>query len=66
MKLATNDNEIKTNSRAYSDNNFCAIVMGILTMWSIAVCLLFQRCNLYIIIIKSLVAIKSVSKTFAN
>ena len=46
MKLATNATENKTNSRAYSYNKFCTIVMGILTMPSIAVCLLFQRRNL--------------------
>ena len=38
--------------------------MGILTMPSIAVCLMFQRHNLYTIKLKSLAAIKSVTKTF--
>ena len=38
--------------------------MGILTMSSIAVCFMFQRHNLYTIKLKSLAAIKSVTKTF--
>ena len=49
IKLATNTNENKINNRAYNDNSFCAIVMGVLTMSSIALCLMFQRRNLYII-----------------
>ena len=49
IKLATNANENKINNREYNENNFCALVMGILTMSSIAVCLMFQRRNLYII-----------------
>ena len=49
IKFATNANENKINNRAYNENNFCALVMGILRMSSIAVCLMFQRRNLYII-----------------
>ena len=37
-----------------------------LTMSRIAVCLMFQRHNLYTIKLKSLAAIKSVTKTFRN
>ena len=63
IKLATNANENKINNRAYNDNNFCAIVMGTLTMSSIAVCLMFQRLYLYIIKVKSFATIDSVTKT---
>ena len=49
IELATNANENKINNRAYNENNFCALVIGILTMSGIAVCLMFQRRNLYII-----------------
>ena len=38
--------------------------MGILTMSSIAMCLMFQRRNLYIMKVKSLAEIKSVTKPF--
>ena len=47
-------------------NEKCSIVMGVLTMLSIAVCLMFQRHNLYTVKLKSLAAIKSVPKTFPN
>ena len=40
-----NVNKIDINDRAYGDNNSCAIVMGILTKSSIAVCLMIQRRN---------------------
>ena len=45
----TNANENQMNNRANNSNNFCAIVKGILIMSSIAMCLMFQRGNLYII-----------------
>ena len=58
----------KTNNKKYKQifKIICSIVMGILTMSSIAVCLMFQRHNLYTIKLKSLAAIKSVTKTFPN
>ena len=64
IKVATNANENKINNRTYNGDTFCTMFMGILIMSSIAVCLMFQRRNLYIIKVKSLAAIKPVTKTF--
>ena len=67
-EIKNSPNPNKANRKTYKKiyKIICSIVMGILTMSSIAVCLMFQRHNLYAIKIKSLAAIKSVTKTFPN
>ena len=67
-EIKNSPNPNKANRKTYKKiyKIICSIVMGILTMSSIAVCLMFQRHNLYTIKLKSLAAIKSVTKTFPN
>ena len=66
IKISPNPN--KTNKKTYKNicKKICTIVMGILTMSSIAVRLIFQRYKFYTIKLKSLAAIKFVTKTFSN
>ena len=67
-EIKNSPNPNKANRKTYKKiyKIICSIVMGILTMSSIAVYLMFQKHNLYTIKLTSLVAMKSVAKIFPN
>ena len=66
IKISPNPNKTINKTSKKISKIICSIIMGILTMSSIAVCLMLQRHNLYAMKLKSLAAIKSVTKTFPN
>ena len=67
-EIKNSPNSNKINKRIYKKvcEIICATVMTILTMPSIAVCLMFQRCNLYIKKLNHMLQLNLKQKHFAT